>query len=172
MNPKTLAVRLSAALLWCAASSLSAQALRNAPPPPPTDTEIELSKMSDLGQVMQKADQYKAAKDMRRYTYAMERLLALRPYSPTFMYRLAEAYAIQNEKTKAYDLLIKVQKQGLAINPGPDKDFDPIRGTPAPAAARALAAARCRAWPTPSSMRGLMPFWPAIGKCLRPPPCR
>lgn len=87
--------------------------------------------MSDLGQVMQKADQYKAAKDMRRYTYAMERLLALRPYSPTFMYRLAEAYAIQNEKTKAYDLLIKVQKQGLAINPDPDKDFDPIRGTPA-----------------------------------------
>ena len=40
MNSKTLLISLSAAALWCAASSVSAQALREAPPPPPTDTEL------------------------------------------------------------------------------------------------------------------------------------
>lgn len=131
MNSKTLAVCLSAAILWCSASSLHAQALPKPPPPPPTDTEVELSKLSDISAVMQKADAWKQGDDLRRYTYAMERLVQLRPYSPIFLYRLAEAYAMQDEKTKAYDLLIKVQKQGLAINPDPDKDFDPIRNTQA-----------------------------------------
>jgi hypothetical protein len=131
MNSKTLAVSFLAAVLWCAASSLSAQALKNAPPPPPTDTEVELSRLTDIAEVMKRADAWKLGNDMRRYTYAMERLVQLRPYSPIFLYRLAEAYAIRNEKTKAYDLLIKVQKQGLAINPDKDKDFDPIRGTQA-----------------------------------------
>ena len=129
MNSKTLLISLSAAALWCAASSVSAQALREAPPPPPTDTELELAKITDLGEVMRRADEWKAKQDLRRYTYAMERLLQLRPYSPTFLYRLSEAYAMQDQKTKAYDLLIRVQKQVLALNPDPDKDFDPIRNT-------------------------------------------
>ena len=131
MKSKTYVLNICAAAMILAASNLSAQALRNAPPPPPTDTQIELSKISDIGQLMQKAEGWKSAGDMRRYTYAMERLLALRPYSPTFMYRLAEAYAIQDDKTRAYNLLIQVQKQGLAINPDKDKDFDPIRNTQA-----------------------------------------
>lgn len=131
MKSKTYAIRLCAALLICSASNLSAQALRNAPPPPPTDTQIELSKISDVPQLLQKADGWKNSGDMRRYTYALERLLALRPYSPTFMYRLAEAYAIQDDKRKAYNLLLQVQKQGLAINPDKDTDFDPIRETQA-----------------------------------------
>jgi sugar lactone lactonase YvrE len=131
MNSKTLAVSLAAAVLWCAASSLSAQALKNAPPPPPTATEIELSKITDVGELLQRAGKWKEGQDMRRYTYAMERLVQLRPYSPTFQYRLAEAYAMQDQKTKAYNALIKVQKQGLAINPDKDKDFDPVRNTQA-----------------------------------------
>lgn len=131
MNPKTLAVCLSAAVLWCAASSVSAQALRNAPPPPPTDTELELAKMTDLAAVSQRAEGWKQEKDMRRYTYAMERLVQLRPYSPIFQYRLAEAYAMQDQKTKAYNQMIKIQKSGLAMNPDADKDFDPIRSTQA-----------------------------------------
>ena len=130
MKSKILNVCLSAALC-CVSFSLSAQALLNAPPPLPTDTQQELLRISDLNALMQRADRYKADKDMRRYSYVMERLLQLRPYSPTFSYRLAEAYAILDQKTKAYDLLIKIQKQGLALNPDPDKDFDPIRETPA-----------------------------------------
>jgi len=131
MNSKTLAVCLSAAVLWCAASSVSAQALRNAPPPPPTDTEVELSKLTDPAIVSQRAEGWKLEKDMRRYTYAMERLVQLRPYSPIFQYRLAEAYAMQDLKTKAYNQMIKIQKSGLAMNPDADKDFEPIRETQA-----------------------------------------
>jgi hypothetical protein len=129
MNSKNLLISLSAAALWCAAFSVSAQALRQAPPPLPTDTEIELGKINDINELMRRADEWKAKQDVRRYTYAMERLLKLRPYSPTFLYRLSEAYAMQDQKTKAYNLLIQVQKQGLALNPEADKDFDPIRNT-------------------------------------------
>ena len=131
MTHKILITRLFAAALVCGASTLSAQALKRAPAPAPTDTQLELAKIQSVGEVMQRADQWREAKDLRRYTYAMERLLVLRPYSPKFMYGLAEAYAMQDQKTKAYDLMIKIQKQGLALSPDKDTDFDPIRKTPA-----------------------------------------
>lgn len=113
-----------------ASSLCHAQALRRAPAPLPTDTEIELSKINDLNVIMQRADEWRKANDLRRYTYALERLVQLRPYSPNFIYGLAEAYALRDEKTKAYDTLIKIQKQGLALNPDKDPDFDKIRDKP------------------------------------------
>lgn len=128
MNSRKLAACLSAMLLY-AASHATAQMLPNAPPPPPTDTELALAQIDDVAEVLRRADEWKGKDDVRRYTYAMERALQLRPYSPTFMYRLAEAYAKQGQKTKAYNLLLRVQKQGLALNPDPDKDFDPVRST-------------------------------------------
>lgn len=131
MTPKTLLAPLLAAALLCTATLASAQVLRNAPPVPLTDTQIELSKINDLADIMQRAERWHVDKDLRRYTYALERLVALRPYSPSFLYKLAEAYALQDQKTKAYDTLIKIQKQGLAMNPDQDKDFDLVRSTPA-----------------------------------------
>lgn len=129
MTPKNRFACLSAAALLFAASHLGAQALPSPPPPLPTDTEQALAKTVDVAEVMRRAEEWKAKDDLRRYTYALERALQLRPYSPTFMYRLAEAYAKQGQKTKAYNLLLRVQKQGLAINPDADKDFDPVRTT-------------------------------------------
>ncbi|MBV6413637.1 MAG: hypothetical protein OMOMHJEC_01455 [Xanthomonadales bacterium] len=126
--PRTLAISLCAALLLVA-SHASAQLLPNAPPVPPTDTELALAQINDVAEVMRRAEEWKGKDDLRRYTYALERALQLRPYSPTFMYRLAEAYAKQGQKTKTYNLLLRVQKQGLALNPDPDKDFDPVRST-------------------------------------------
>ncbi len=131
MSPKILIARLFAAALVCSTTHLDAQALKNAPAPAMTDTQIELARIESLGEVLQRAEKWREAKDMRRYTYAMERALQLRPYSPHFMYSLAEAYAMQDQKTKAYDLMIKIQKQGLAMSPGKDTDFDPVRNTPA-----------------------------------------
>lgn len=129
-NPAELRCLLIACLLGTSLA-LPAQMLRNAPAPLPTDTQLELSKIDDLGELMQRADQWRSEGDTRRYTYALERLVALRPYSPSFQYRLAKAYALQDRKTETYDLLIKMQKQGLAINPDKDPDFDKVRSTPA-----------------------------------------
>lgn len=131
MTQKTFVAGLFAAALLCASTLLSAQALPKAPPPPPTDTEVMLSKMQDPAEVMARAEQWRQSKDYRRYTYALERLVQLRPYSPTFQYKLAEAYALQDRKTQAYDTLIRIQKSGLAMNPDQDKDFDLVRNTPA-----------------------------------------
>jgi hypothetical protein len=120
-----------ATILALSAADLAAQALPNPPPPLPTDTELELAKIEDLGEIMARAERWRSAGDLRRYTYAVARLHALRPYSPTFLYRLAEAYALQGDKTRCYDTLIKIQRQGLAMNPDKDKDFDLVRDTPA-----------------------------------------
>ncbi len=111
-------------------NTLGAQALPRAPSPLPTDTEVELRKINDLGVLMQRAEKWRSEGDLRRYSYAIERLVQLRPYSPNFQYALAQAYALRDEKTKAYDTLIKIQKQGLALNPDKDSDFDKVRTTP------------------------------------------
>lgn len=114
-----------------AAAPASAQMLPKPPPPLPSDTQLELARIEDLGEVMRRAEQWRGEGDVRRFTFALERLVALRPYSPSFQYRLAKAYAQQGRKTETYDLLIRMQKQGLAINPDKDPDFDKVRDTPA-----------------------------------------
>ncbi|MDV7390576.1 hypothetical protein RZS08_04445, partial [Arthrospira platensis SPKY1] len=96
------------ALLW-PASGLLAQALPEPPPPLPTDTEIALAQTSDVREIVMKAREWDEAGDLRRLTYALERLVQLRPYNGPFLYRLAQSYARQDMKTPAYDLLLRIQ---------------------------------------------------------------
>jgi len=131
MKSKIAYACLLSVALSCGVSTLSAQALRKAPPAPPTDTQLELGKIQSVGELMNRADTWRESNDLRRYTYALERLVQLRPYSPQFQYMLAAAYGMQDQKTNAYNQLIRIQKQGLDMNPVKDKDFDPVRTTPA-----------------------------------------
>jgi hypothetical protein len=111
----TLAIVVLAALL--SSPSLRAQALPNPPAPPPTDTQLELARIDDVGVLMDKARDWHAAGDLRRYTYALERLIQVRPYNGAFQFKLAQAYGEQDMKTPAYDLLLRMQAQGLAYDP-------------------------------------------------------
>ncbi len=120
-----LALLLTCPTLW-------AQALPSPPPPPPTDTQIALAKNDDIGDLMTKAREWYEAGDLRRSTYALERLGQLRPFNGAFQFKLAQAYAEQDQKTPVYDLLLKMQAQGLAFDPSTMPEiFEPVSRTDA-----------------------------------------
>lgn len=107
-----------------------AQALPSAPPPLPTDTELELSRIDNVVELMARAKGWYDEGDLRRYTYALERLVALRPYNGAFMFKLAQAYGERDMKTPAYDLLLRMQAQGLSYDPSTLPEvFEPIAST-------------------------------------------
>lgn len=125
LAPFALIALLCSPVLW-------AQALPNAPEPPPTDTELELARIDDVGLLMDKARGWYEAGDLRRYTYALERLTKLRPYNGAFQFKLAQAYGEQDMKTPAYDLLLRMQAQGLAYDPAAAAEaFAPVASTKA-----------------------------------------
>jgi sugar lactone lactonase YvrE len=81
--------------------------------------------------LVQLAQQARANGDYAIMEQAAARLYELRPYVADFAALLARAHAIQNHKTPAYDVLLRLQRQGLALDLKGDSDFDPIRGTEA-----------------------------------------
>lgn len=109
----------------------TAQILPIRPTAPPTDTELELAGVNSIGELMYRAEQYKEQKDWRRYSYVLKRIVELRPYGSRIMWELARAHALQGDKSATYDIMIKLQQQGMKYDPTDDADFDQIRGTPA-----------------------------------------
>ncbi|MCW8925412.1 MAG: hypothetical protein OQJ84_04070 [Xanthomonadales bacterium] len=60
---------------------------------------------------------------------SLERVHQARPYNSEYMYRLALAYALQDNKSRAYDLMLRMQQQGLAYDFTQTDDSKNIRGT-------------------------------------------
>lgn len=108
-----------------------AQMLPIKPAAPATETELELAKISSVPELLKRAAEYEAQQDWRRYTYANKRILELRPYGAQVMWNTARGYALQDDKSATYDLLIKLQQQGMKYDPSTDPDFAQVRGTPA-----------------------------------------
>lgn len=120
---------LAAALLLALGSaSVNAQFLPGAQPAL-SGAQAELQASSDFNVILGKATEFRDAKDWQRYGWAMERAMELRPYSFIFQFELARAYALQDEKQKAYDRLIKMQQQGFSFTTAENPDFEKIRGT-------------------------------------------
>ncbi len=74
------------------------------------------------------AARFRTEKRWEDYTEALVQLVALRPFDVDFRFRLAGAYAIQDEKTLAYDQLVKLMNGGLTYDIAKDSDFDNLRG--------------------------------------------
>lgn len=69
------------------------------------------------------------AKDYLAFSRALEKLHILRPNNSEYMYQLVNAYALLDEKSKAYALMLKMQQQGLAYDFMATQDSMNIRGT-------------------------------------------
>ena len=102
-----------------------------APIPVPTlsPDEIALAALSDVNAVMAKLEEYKASKDLQRQAYAYKRLSQLRPYAGGIMWELARTYAMINERTGAYDTMLRLQAQGFNFDPTGDAAFDNLKDT-------------------------------------------
>jgi len=70
-----------------------------------------------------KANEAYLAKDYLMFRKTMEKLHEKRPYNGEYMYQLVIAHALLDEKTPAYDMMLRMQKQGLAY------DFSKVEST-------------------------------------------
>ena len=69
------------------------------------------------------------AKDFLTFRRALEGLHKLRPNNSDYMYQLVIAHALLDEKRQAYDLMLRMQKQGLSYNFLESDNTMNIRGT-------------------------------------------
>jgi hypothetical protein len=67
--------------------------------------------------------------DVQRLIWSMERLVEMYPNSGALRMQLAALYAGQDDKTRAYDALVKLQTLGFAYQVANDPNFVKVRGT-------------------------------------------
>lgn len=92
-----------------------------------TDTEQALP--DNVPGLLVKANEAYAAKDYLTFRNALERLNIMRPYNSEYMYQLVVAYALLDEKTPAYNLMLKMQQQGLSYDFSKNDSTMNIRNT-------------------------------------------
>lgn len=76
-----------------------------------------------------KASEAFSSKDYTEFRAAMERLHQLRPYNSEYMYQLVIARALLDDKSAAYDLMLRMQQQGLAYDFSQLDSTENLRGT-------------------------------------------
>lgn len=76
-----------------------------------------------------KANNAYAGKDYPVFLASMEKLNKLRPNNSEYMYQLVIAYALMDKKSEAYNLMLRMQQQGLAYDFTQSDDTLNIRDT-------------------------------------------
>jgi len=76
-----------------------------------------------------RANEAYTAKDYLTFRKAMEQINDKRPYNSEYMYQLVIAYALLDEKSSAYDLMLRMQQQGLAYDFSKPESTRNIRNT-------------------------------------------
>ena len=117
MLKKSLITLLLATILLLGSLPLAAQ------------TETPEALPDNVPALLAKANSTYAAKDYLTYRKVLERLREMRPNNSEYMYQLVIAYALLDEKRQAYDLMLRMQQQGLAYDFNETEDSMNIRGT-------------------------------------------
>jgi hypothetical protein len=97
---------------------------------PPTEIEVKLNSSNNISEVLKLAAIARGKKDYQGFEQAMVKAVRLKPHVPILTYQLAQAYALNNSKTKAFDTLIGIQKQGIYFDLSIDPSFDNIKSYP------------------------------------------
>ena len=98
-----------------------------APAPVLSADELALAAISDVNVLMTKLEEYKTKKDLQRQAYVYKRLSELRPYAGGILWELARTYSMINERTGAFDTMLRLQQQGFNFDPTGDAAFDNIK---------------------------------------------
>ena len=122
-----IALALAAALQ--SAQAQPAGAAKGAVPDPSTLTEAQIAKFDTPAALSRLAAIYKESGDYEHLKWTLERLTALLPNSGDFKLALATTYALRDEKTNAYNLLLAMQKQGFGFDLSKDTNFEKISKT-------------------------------------------
>lgn len=79
----------------------------------PTNAELKTNNANNLNELLKLSYNAKAQKDYKNLIKILKKVVVLKPYAPLFKYQLAEAYALDDKKTEAFNELIAIQKQGF-----------------------------------------------------------
>jgi hypothetical protein len=127
----TLAGAAAIALLLCQSSpaQLLPQTAPAAAPRVLSQAEKDFALMTDADAVAEKWIAAQKANDIDAQIYALTRLTQLKPYATSLMWELARTFTKKGDRTGAFDTLLKLQQQGLSLNPAEDAAFDPIKSS-------------------------------------------
>lgn len=131
---------IAAVALACAGFNAIAQPTKPAAPDPAAAqaqimqraealTEDQIKQTHDVKALGRLSQIYSAQGDMKRFVWVLQRAIELTPNSGDLKLQLAMAYAVQNDKTHAYDTLVRMQTQGFGYDISKDPRFDAIHGT-------------------------------------------
>ncbi|MCX7545399.1 NHL repeat-containing protein [Marinicella gelatinilytica] len=89
----------------------------------------EVMRANHIPQLLQVAEGTLKKDELKRHLMVWQRLAALQPNNPQFQYQLAKAYALMDDKTGAYNALVKLQNAGLSYEVDEVDAFTNIQGT-------------------------------------------
>jgi len=95
----------------------------------PSAAQPDAELPQNVPELLLSANQAYAAGDYTTFRDVLEALHKLRPNNSEYMYQLVIAYALLDEKSKAYDLMMRMQRQGLAYDFTATDNTTNIRGT-------------------------------------------
>ncbi|MFK8011512.1 MAG: hypothetical protein AB8B80_05690 [Marinicellaceae bacterium] len=95
---------------------------------PPTEEELRVNNSNNTAELLKATDEAMKQKNYKSMVINMERVVQLNPHVPALQYKLAEAYSLSDDKTSAYNLLIKLQKQGFYYDIEVNPNFGNIYG--------------------------------------------
>ncbi len=93
--------------------------------PPPTQAKVRVPET--VPAYMKLAAIYYSQKDYPRFLKAMQKLAQMAPHDPDIQYRLATAYALNNDKKNAFNTLLQLSNLGVSYDLS-GEDFDNIKG--------------------------------------------
>ncbi len=97
---------------------------------PPSETEVKIDTTQQIPALIKLAAQAKKDKKYQDLVKIMEKILKLDANNPLFRFQTAQAYALADEKSKAFNALIALQKQGLYFDIENNKSFENIKQYP------------------------------------------
>ena len=96
---------------------------------PATLTEQQVANVTVPEVLYRLAANYKAGGDHERLVWTLQRLIALQPNVADLRLALATAYAVQGDKQRTYDTLLRLQRQGFGYDLGDSPNFEKVKGT-------------------------------------------
>lgn len=96
----------------------------------PTKKELAINNTNNVPALMKQAFAAKKDGDYKNLIRILKKAKKLEPFSPTIQYQLAEAYALNDNKSEAFDTLIQIQKQGFYYDLANNKNLANINSFP------------------------------------------
>jgi hypothetical protein len=96
----------------------------------PTKKELEINNTNNVPALMKQAFAVKRDEDYVNLIRILKKAIKIEPFSPSIQYQLAEAYALNDDKSEAFDALIQIQKQGFYFDLANNNSLSNINSFP------------------------------------------